>query len=372
MILRSLTLRNFRNYQFENFSFHEGLNLFYGENAQGKTNLLEAIHILLTFRGFKQLKTEELIQFGQSQARIKGEVYTESGLNDVHIMLNKGGKAIRLNGKVVYNLSKVVGKFNTVAFLPTDIEIIKGSPQGRRRYLDTVICNFNPEHLVDLRSYVRSLMQRNALLTKSSKFSIDSIEVWDDRIAELGGKIIERRKKYIKRFEGEIRKVYKLLTGNNCQIDIHYGLSFNLSSDILGALKERLKSSLDMDRRRGHTSVGPHRDIIEFRIDGRNASEYASQGEAKTLAIALKVSEIEISRIKTERTPILLLDDITSELDENRKSFLFQLLNEFRGQVFVTATNTSEILFKGEKKLFHIKAGSARTVDSKKVGSSLN
>jgi len=372
VILRSIALRNFRNYQSENFSLHEGLNLIYGENAQGKTNLLEAIHILLTFRSFKQLKTEELIQFGQPQARIKGEVYTELGLNDVHIVLNKGGKAVRLNGKVVYRLTKVVGRFNTVAFLPSDLELIKGSPQGRRRYLDRVICNFNPEHLVDLRSYLRSLMQRNALLTKSARLSSDSIEVWDERIAELGAKIIERRIKYTKKFESEVREIYKLLTGNDSQISMHYGSSFKLSSNISGAFKERLKSSLDVDRRRGYTSVGPHRDLIEFRIDGKNANEFASQGEAKTIAIALKVSEIEISKIKTGRTPILLLDDITSELDERRKSFLFQLLNEFRGQIFVTATNPAEILFKGEKRLFHIKAGSARAADSKKVGSSLN
>ncbi len=362
MVLRSIILRNFRNYREELFTFHERFNLICGDNAQGKTNLLEAIHLLSTFRPFKQIRIEELIQFGQSQGRIKGEIESNTGLNDVHINLAKGGKTVRLNGKVIYSLSKVVGKFNVVTFLPSDLELIKGTPQNRRKYVDTMICTFSPQHLTDLKSYFRALSQRNALLAKRDKIDWGSLEIWDEKMAELGARIIGRRINSIRKLQPEIREVYKRLSGIDTEIKFHYRSAYKLGKNIDELLKNELSSRITQDKRRGHTTVGPHRDLIEFRIDGKDAAEFASQGEAKTLALALKSSEIELTRKLLGRTPVLLLDDIISELDEKRRKFLFGLLEGFTGQVFVTATSANQILYKKDKKIFHIKAGSARPI----------
>lgn len=359
MILKSLTIKNFRNYEEELFSFHEGFNIIHGDNAQGKTNLLEAIHLLLTFRPFKQVKIEEIISFGQLQGKIKGEVETHSGLNEVYVRLTKAGKSIKLNGKIIYSLTKALGRFNVVTFLASDIDLIKGPPQNRRRYVDSLICSFDPQHLLNLKSYYRALSQRNALLTKKDKFSRDMLEVWDLKVAELGGKIIERRIRFVKKLRQEINVIYGLLSGINSEAIIMYRPTFRFLKGIERSLKNELSSRLGRDIRLGHTSVGPHRDIIEFRIDGKDSSSFASQGEAKTLALALKSAEIELTKSILGRTPILLLDDVMSELDEKRRSFLSELLEGFPGQVFVTATSAREVHYKRAKKIFHIKEGRA-------------
>ena len=359
VILQSLIIKNFRNYQEELFTFHEGFNIFHGDNAQGKTNLLEAVHLLLTFRPFKQVRIEELISFGHLQGKIKGEVKTHFGLNEVYILLTKSGKAVKLNGKVVYSLTKALGRFNVVTFLPADIDLIKGPPQNRRKYLDSLIITFDPHHLLDLKSYYRALSQRNALLTKKDKFSRDTLDVWDSKVAELGGKIIERRIGFIRKLQPEIKAIYRSLSGTNSELSIRYRSTFRFSSGIEGSLKNELSSRLGRDVRLGHTSAGPHRDILEFRIDGKDSSGFASQGEAKTLALALKSAEIELTRNWLNRVPILLLDDVISELDEKRRNFLFELLEGFPGQVFVTATSQREVHYKESKKLFHIRAGRA-------------
>jgi DNA replication and repair protein RecF len=356
VILRSITLRNFRNYKTDTLTFHERFNLIFGDNAQGKTNLLEAIHFLFAFRPFKQVSMEKLIFLGENEARLKGEIDSDSGLNEVHIILTKGGKTVKLNGKIIYNMSRFLGKFNVVAFRPSDLELVKGAPQDRRRYLDSLISNFDPAHLKDLKSYFRAVMQRNALLMQKEDRG-GTLDVWDEKIGELGGRIIRRRIRIIEKLQRETEKIYGFISGQKPDVKIHYKPSFELDSNFEEELRKELRSRFKQDKIRGHTSVGPHRDLIEFSINGKDASVLASQGEAKTLALSLKTSEIKLTRNILGRNPILLLDDITSELDERRRSFLFRLLEGFTGQVFVTATTTKEVLRKDDKKIFQIKSG---------------
>jgi len=359
VILKSLILRNFRSYAAENFSFHERINLIYGDNAQGKTNLLEAIHLLLMQRPFKQVKLEELISFGSSECRIKGEVESEAGLDEVHVLLSGEKKTIRLNGKIVYKASRITGRYNVVSFLPSDIELVKGSPQGRRRYLDALICTLEPGHLRDLRLYHRSLLQRNALLARTSGLTREMLEVWDSRLAESGSLIISRRHKYIGLLRPHLERIYKLTSGEDAVPDIVYRTSPGSDDGIEEGFKRELASRFDKDKGRGHTTYGPHRDVVGFTIRGKDASLFASQGEAKSLALALKTSEIELVRSTLGKTPILLLDDVTSELDERRKGFLFGLLDTFPGQIFITATSLGDIRLGGEKRVFRIRAGRA-------------
>jgi len=361
VILKSLILRNFRSYAAENFSFHERINLVYGDNAQGKTNLLEAIHLLLAQRPFKQVRLDELISFGASECRIKGEVESEAGLDEVHVLLSGEKKTIKLNGKIVYKASRIAGRYNVVSFLPSDVELVKGSPQGRRRYLDALICTLEPVHLRDLKLYHRSLLQRNAVLARASGLTPEMLEVWDSKLAESGSLIISRRHKYIGKLRPHLGRIYKLTSGEDAAPDIVYKTSAE-SSDIAEGFKKELAVRFEKDRRRGHTTYGPHRDVVGFTIHGKDASLFASQGEAKNLALALKASEIELVRISLGKTPILLLDDVTSELDERRRGFLFGLLDTFPGQIFITATSLGEIRLEGEKRVFHIRGGRAEQV----------
>jgi len=364
VILKSLTLKNFKSYLSETFSFHDKFNLILGENAQGKTNLLEAIHFLLTFKPFKQLRTEEIINSGSSECRLKGEIESQAGFDEVHILLNDNHKTLKLNSKIVYKTSKVYGRYNVVSFLPSDLELIKGSPQGRRRYIDALICTLEPVHLRDLKIYHRALTQRNAILAKSSSLTPDKIEVWDEKLAEIGSQVISRRLEFIDKIRPQLNKIYRLTSGLDQDIQIHYKSSIDTEGDLEQAFKDVLRLKFEIDKKRFHTTAGPHRDQISFSIAGKDASVYASQGEAKNLALSLKTSEIEMIKQFLGRTPILLLDDVTSELDSQRKKFLFKLLEDFPGQIFITTTDIKEILYKGEIRVFHIKD---RTVRHKQI-----
>ena len=362
MVLRSLTLKNYRTYKSQSFSFHKNFNLIVGNNAQGKTNLLESIYFLCNFRPFKQTKNEELIAFGEPSAGLKGEIISNSSLNEIHINLIKGKKNVRINGKIIYNLSKYFGRFNVVLYLPSDLKIIKGSPQVRRQYFDALISSLSNEHLKDLKDYYRVLTQRNSLLSRGSKISDQSIGVWDDRLSEIGSRLVKRRMKTFRVLKDELNKLYSSTSGINSQIDIQYKTSYMGSKDIQTGIKNRLEGNYRIDLMKGHTTVGPHRDVIEIEIDGRNSYKYASQGESKNLVLALKASEISLYNSFTGKNPILLLDDITSELDRKRKGFLFGLLLDYEGQIFVTTTGVDEIPYKGEKKVFSIEKGKPVTI----------
>ncbi|MEE9251830.1 MAG: DNA replication/repair protein RecF [Thermodesulfobacteriota bacterium] len=360
MQLKSLTLQNFKNYRRETFSFHDRFNLITGENGHGKTNLLEAIHFLSTTRPFKQHKMEDIICFGQTEGRIKGEFDTRSGLSEVHIMLGRGGKTIKLNGKVLYDSRKITGRFNVVTFLPEDTEYVKGSPADRRRYLDILVSNFEPVHPRDLKQYSRAVSQRNAILQKVTKKS-DILDLWDGQIAELGGRIMNRRIATIEKLEPLVAGIYNTIAHQKKQIKVEYNSPVSTEGNLEENIREGLQTNLQHDIKRGHTTVGPHRDQPEFILDGRDASKFASQGEAKTLAIALRAAEISLIRSILGRLPIVLLDDISSELDRGRKLFLFKLLSEFQGQIFITALETTDVIYEGQKKTFLIKDGKAKT-----------
>lgn len=359
MILKSLTLKNFRSYRAETFTFAERVNLIHGANAQGKTNLLEAVYFLLAFKPFKQVKHEELISFSAQECRIKGEIETSNGLDEVHIYLGGEKRTIRLNGKIVYKASNVLGRYQVVSFLPSDIELVKGSPQNRRRYLDGLISALEPEYLRYLKRYHRALSQRNAVLSKSPRLSPESLEVWDEKLAETGGKIVGKRKEYVTKMKSRVNKLYKLTSGIDADIDVIYTCTFETGKDPVSGLIAELKSNFEKDRKRGHTTAGPHRDLLTFNVSGKDASSFASQGEAKNLAFALKASEIWLIKDRLGKTPVLLLDDVTSELDDNRKKFIFRLLKDFSGQVFITTTSKKEIGYSGEMKEFLIKGGRA-------------
>ena len=362
MKLKSLKLRNFRTYENLNISFHNKFNLFYGNNAQGKTNLLEAVYYICSFRSFKSAKNEELITFGQENAGVKGEIVSKHGFDEINIHINRSKKNIKLNGKVVYKLSSHLGRFGVVLFVPKDLEIVRGSPGVRRRYIDALVCNLNADHVNDLKSYNKIISHRNKILASPKNINSNMLEVLDAKTAETGASLTARRLKIINDLTKRLGELYNSTSGVSAKIDIAYKTSYERDRDIQGSILKSLKKNFNKDRAKGHTTAGPHRDYVGLRIDGNDTTVYASQGESKNFVLALKAAEINIYESTKGQKPILLLDDITSELDRSRKSFLFQLLRNYDGQVFVTSTGADEIPYKGDKKVFRVTKGKAQEV----------
>lgn len=360
MELRHLTIRNYRNYESLSLAFGPGLNVVHGRNAQGKTNLLEAVYLVCALRPFSGARNHELVRFGSPAAVAKGEIFAAGGLNEVHVTVSGEGRRARLNGKAVRSTSQHFGRFKVVAFLPSDIEIVKGGLQSRRNYVDSVISAMHPAHIRQLRDYQRALGQRNRMLASGERASSLSTEPWDAQIARNGAAVVERRIETIRTLNRMLGEIYGERGESDRAAAISYGSSFERGEDVEGSLREALSRSFASDRKRGHTTVGPHRDRIGFLVDGKDASRFASQGQSKNLVLALKSCEIRLFNEQAGVNPILLLDDITSELDAKRKSFLFRTLSEFPGQVFVTSTDRSEIPVRGEFRSFLIEAGRAR------------
>jgi len=361
--IRSLTLRNFRTYKSLNLSFHDKFNLIYGNNAQGKTNLLEAVYFLCSFRPFKSVKNDEFVTFDEENAGIKGEIESNRGLDEINVFITKGKKYVKLNGKMVHKLSNYIGRFNVVLYLPSDLKIVKGPPSVRRQYLDALICNLELSHVKDLKDYNKSISHRNSMLAKSQPLTADMLEIWDIGISEIGSRIVKRRVKLIKELKMKLNEFYNSTSGVSSMIDMTYNPSYEKDGTLEESIMNSLKTHFAKDKLRGHTTVGPHRDIIGFSIDGNDSALYASQGESKNLILALKAAEISIYESVTGQVPVLLLDDITSELDKQRKGFLFALLKDYAGQIFVTSTGIDEIPYKGDKKIFKITEGKAEVVN---------
>ena len=330
--LKHLSLRNYRNYESLSLPFYPGFNVIHGRNAQGKTNLLEAIYLVCGLRPFSGAKNSELVRFGCEASLVKGEILSGNGLNEVHITVKKEGRHTRLNSKTVRSISQHFGRFKVVLFLPSDIEIVKGGLQARRNYLDSVISAVYPAHIKQLRDYQRAVSQRNHMLGSREKMSSLSMELWDEQIAGIGADIVSRRVEMIKSFNRKLAEVYGEHGESDTSARVSYGFSFERKADLGEGIREALSKNFPSDRKRGHTTVGPHRDRVGFLLNGQDASRFASQGQSKNLVLALKASEIRLFKEHTGTNPILLLDDITSELDMKRRTFFSRRFRNLPGR----------------------------------------
>ncbi len=360
MELKHITLINYRNYEKLSLPFHSGFNVIHGRNAQGKTNLLEAIYLVCGLRPFSGTKNSELVRFGCESSLAKGEISAENGLNEVHVTVKNDGRRARLNSKAVRSISQHFGTFKVVLFLPSDINIVKGGPQARRDYLDSVISAVCPAHIKQLRDYQKAVSQRNHVLISARGPSPLVLDLWDEQIAQTGSDIVKRRVEMIKEFNRKLNEVYGESADSDNSARIIYGVSFDRGEEIVRSILEGLRKNFPSDRKRGYTTVGPHRDRVGFLLDGRDASRFASQGQSKNLVLALKSAEIKLFRERTGVNPILLLDDITSELDSGRRSFLFNALSEFSGQVFVTSTEKKQVPVRSQVHTFLVDSGRVR------------
>ena len=351
MKVEKLTLKNFRNIKELTFLPDQKMNVICGPNAQGKTNLLEALWLFTGAKSFRGGKDSEFISFGQDAAKITLDFVSLSVKNDAEIEIRERKKAT-LNGNTLQSPGKLAGNFCAIIFSPQDIELVKEGPSVRRKFLDAAIFQIYPKYAEICKNYVRAVAQRNAALKDLYYHSELSslIDVFDGEIVANGKKIIEYRKKYITFLKETVPSIYSGISQNTENLSISY--LCNCSSEFL---EERLKNSRREDMRTGVTSVGPHRDDIEFLINGNSARLFGAQGQKRSVALALKLAEAEILKNNTGEEPVALLDDVFSELDPKRQNYILNHIKNW--QVFITCCDPSNVENLSTGKIFTMQNG---------------
>ena len=340
MLIKNIALENFRNIESCNLEFHDGVNILYGNNAQGKTNLVEAIYYLACAKSFRGAKDRELVRFENGFSRITSTVHSSQRDTDLEIRLSSKPKEIYLNRIKIQKMREFMGNFRAVLFTPENLSLIKGSPSERRSFIDSAICQLKPWFISLLFEYNKILEQRAALL-KSYKLQCieydDSIDFWNFKLAEDAAKIIIQRRKYISRLKEHSEKFYSEFCDGREKLSIKYqSVPEELQSEeeIRSHITKKLEESLQSDIKNGTTSFGPHRDDIVVEIDSKLSKLYSSQGQQRSAILSLKLSEGEISYEETEEYPVFLFDDILSELDEERQSYILKKIHS--KQIFIT------------------------------------
>lgn len=346
MIIKSLELENFRNYDSLSMSFDSGTNILYGDNAQGKTNILEAIYLSATTKSHKGSKDKDIVNFHADEAHIRTYVVKDGLENRVDMHLRKSkSKGIAINGQKIKKAADLLGLLNVVFFSPEDLSIIKNGPAERRRFVDMELCQLDSFYLYNLNNYNKIVNQRNKLL-KDLYFQPglkETLSIWDSQLVSYGSKIIERRISFVKQLNEIIFEIHKKLSGGKEELEIVYEPDVSMED-----YERCLTHSQERDIKLKMTSTGPHRDDFSFMVRKMDSNEaidirkFGSQGQQRTAALSLKLSEIELVKKITKDTPLLLLDDVLSELDSNRQNYL---LNSIGGiQTIITCTGLEEFV----------------------------
>lgn len=340
MIIKSLELENFRNYSSLSMNFDSGTNILYGDNAQGKTNILEAIYLSATTKSHKGSKDKDIINFDKDEAHIRTYVVKDGLENRVDMHLRKSkSKGIAINGQKIKKAADLLGLLNVVFFSPEDLSIIKNGPSERRRFIDMELCQLDSVYLNNLNNYNKIVNQRNKLLKDLYNNSSlrETLFIWDDQLVTYGTKLIERRTEFIKQLNEIIYEIHYKLSGGREELKIVY------EPDVLiENFEDALKKGQDRDIRLKQTVTGPHRDDFSFVAQDIDIRKFGSQGQQRTAALSLKLSEIELVKKITNDTPLLLLDDVLSELDSNRQNYLLNSIGDI--QTIITCTGLEEFV----------------------------
>ena len=342
MYIKSLKLKNFRNYESLDNDLDKSVNIFHGDNAQGKTNVLEAIYYASTSKSHKGSKEKEIVRFGEEDSHIK-MIVSKNGLDeriDIHLKKNKK-KGIAINGIPIKKSSELLGIVNVIIFSPEDLNIIKNGPSERRRFIDLELCQLDKIYLYNLVSYNKILNQRNKLL-KEISFSqneslMSTIELWDIQLSKFGREIIIQRRKFIEKINQILKGIHCKLSGGKENIIIKYEPDCDENE-----LEKALTDSRSRDLKYKFTSVGPHKDDLGFFLNDIDIRKFGSQGQQRTAALSLKLSEIELVKEMINDNPVLLLDDVLSELDVNRQNHLLNTLGDI--QTLITCTGVDEFV----------------------------
>ncbi|MBP2640376.1 MAG: replication and repair protein recF [Firmicutes bacterium] len=368
MRIQKIILRKFRNYQDSSILVDKTLNIFIGENAQGKTNILESIHLSSLGRSHRTHDDEDLIHWNYPDSCV--EIYFIRGETEhkLAIHLHRIGKrGVFLNDHPIRSY-ELIGLLNTVIFSPEDLFLIKGTPSGRRRFMDSEISQANPVYFKELLKYNRILMQRNQLLKKIRERSqtADLLETWDEQFAPVAASVVVKRIEALKKLTMLANLIHRRITSNKENLMISYSqheglLSENNSSPVINDIKKWFQKQLIEHRQedifKGNTGIGPHRDDIVLSVNGINLRNYGSQGQQRTGILALKLAEIEFIKSETGEYPVLLLDDVLSELDSMRRGQLLGYIQD-RIQTFITATDAENFVDRKTGKYFTVNNGS--------------
>ena len=354
MIIKDIELKNFRNYKESKVSFDKNVNLILGNNAQGKTNLIEAIYISSLGKSFRTTKDRELINFDEDYAYIKVNAEKEDFDTTVEIIIEKSGsrgsrKRIIKDKKNLQKTSELIKNIMIVSFSPEDLKIVKDEPEKRRRFLDREICQISTSYYDSYSNYRKVLIQRNAYL-KENKIDRNLLEIWDEQLAKYGSRIIIKRNEFVKKISEISGRIHQGITSGEEEVVIKYEPNIEYISDqkvleefFLGKLTENRES--DIQNRT--TSLGPQRDDVAFFVNGIDMRNFGSQGQQRTCALSLKLAELELIKEDTGEDAILLLDDVMSELDSKRQEFLIKTL--LGNQLFITTTEIEKGVLKDIK-----------------------
>ena len=358
MIIKSLELADFRNYEKLKIDFSSGTNILYGDNAQGKTNILEAIFVSATTKSHKGSKDKEIIRFGQEEAHVRTILEKDNAEYRVDMHLRKSkSKGIAIDGQKIKRASDLIGRLNVVFFSPEDLSIIKNGPSERRRFMDMELCQLDQIYLNSLSKYNKLVIERNKVLKDLFEHPENSVllDVQDKQLCEYGSVIIKTREKFIKDLNEIIRPIHEKLTGGKEILSVYY--EPNVAFD---EFEKKLRASRQKDTYAKQTTVGPHKDdfsyIVQKRVIGENQDnseadnlsegidirKFGSQGQQRTASLSLKLSEIEIVKKAKKENPVLLLDDVLSELDSNRQNYLLNTIGDI--QTIITCTGLDEFV----------------------------
>lgn len=350
MYVKNLRLKDFRNYNSLNLSLNKNLNIIIGDNAQGKTNLLEAIYFSCFGKSFRTNKNKDLIQIDKEFNYVKLEVKLKHIETKIEYRIHKNlKKQIKINNNSIKKLSDILGNINVVLFSPEDLELVKGSPGVRRNFINRELSNLYPKYCKKLIKYQKIRKQRNNLLKKykmsndHDKFN-NHLEIFSKQLIDIGSYIILKRYKFLKRLNKISKKIHRKLTNENLKLDYVSNIDFNKNNleEIKNKFKEKLNTNKKREKKLGYTLVGPHRDDFSMSINNRDINKYGSQGQQRTTALSIKLSEINLIKEEIGEYPILLLDDVFSELDINRQKRLLENFN--KTQTIITSTHLDNIL----------------------------
>jgi len=353
MYLKEIKLKNFRNYKEQEVSFHEKVNIITGNNAQGKTNLLESLYIMSLGKSFRTNKDIEMIGFGESYCKSKSTSIKNDRELDVEIQISDEGKEIKIDGAKLNKKIEILENVFIVAFSPEDLKIVRDEPEKRRRFIDREICQINPLYYKNLSRYKRILQQRNSLLRKDV-INEDSLVVWNEELAEYGSKIILERKRFIEKLNFISNDINQRITNGKEPLFITYESNVKCQDDFPKQKEffiNQLNKNTKKDFFKGVTTSGPHKDDIKISVKGIDIRHFGSQGQQRTAALSLKLAEIQLIKEETGEDPILLLDDVLSELDAERQKFLINSLKDI--QLFITTTELSDELKKNLPEGYH-------------------
>ncbi|MEH1966798.1 MULTISPECIES: DNA replication/repair protein RecF [unclassified Nostoc] len=354
MYLKTLNLRQFRNYQDQKVDFTAAKTILVGNNAQGKSNLLEAVELLATLRSHRMTRDRDLVQEGEATAQINATLERQTGVSELTLTLRRNGRrSVALNGESIRRQMDFLGVLNAVQFSSLDLELVRGGPEGRRNWLDTLLIQLEPVYAHILQQYNHVLRQRNAFLKKTQDSALDTqhglrsatlteLAVWDAQLATTGTRVIRRRDRAIQRLAPIASAWHASISGSTEVLQINYvpniPLEDNHPEEVQQAFLAKIQQRAIAEMHQGTTLVGPHRDEVELTINQTPARQYGSQGQQRTLVLALKLAELQLIEEVVKESPLLLLDDVLAELDLSRQNQLLDAIQD-RFQTLITTTH---------------------------------